>query len=143
MVPTTCTNVPGNIRADICPAIGISIFFAFIVVVNIFGTLGYAEEEFWASLLKLIAICIFMVVAFVLVMGGGPAGGEFDHYIGARYWYEPGAFRNGFRGFCAVFVTAAFSFSGTELVGLAAAEAHNPVKSLPGAIKQVFWRITL
>ena len=44
---------------------------------------------------------------------------------------------------CAVFVTAAFAFTGTELVGLAAAEAVNPRKSLPTAIKQVFWRITL
>jgi amino acid transporter len=42
-----------------------------------------------------------------------------------------------------VFVTAAFAFAGTELVGLAAAETANPRKSLPTAIKQVFWRITL
>jgi amino acid transporter len=42
-----------------------------------------------------------------------------------------------------VFVTAAFAFSGTELVGLAAAESENPQKSLPSAVKQVFWRITL
>jgi amino acid transporter len=40
-------------------------------------------------------------------------------------------------------VTAAFAFAGTELVGLAAAETANPRKSLPTAIKQVFWRITL
>lgn len=40
-------------------------------------------------------------------------------------------------------VTAAFAFTGTELVGLAAAETQNPRKSLPTAIKQVFWRITL
>lgn len=55
----------------------------------------------------------------------------------------PGAFSNGFPGVCAVFVTAAFSFSGTELVGLAAAESENPQKALPSAVKQVFWRITL
>ncbi len=42
-----------------------------------------------------------------------------------------------------MFVTAAFAFTGTELVGLAAAETQNPRKSLPTAIKQVFWRITL
>jgi yeast amino acid transporter len=42
-----------------------------------------------------------------------------------------------------VFVTAAFAFAGTELVGLAAAETANPRKSLPTAIKQVFWRISL
>jgi yeast amino acid transporter len=105
--------------------------------------MGYAEEEFWASCLKLAAIVIFMIIAFVLVLGGGPSSGQYSEYWGARLWYEPGAFRNGFRGFCSVFVTAAFAFSGTELVGLAAAESENPVKSLPGAIKQVFWRITL
>ncbi|KAK9474190.1 amino acid permease/ SLC12A domain-containing protein [Dipodascopsis tothii] len=49
----------------------------------------------------------------------------------------------GFKGLCSVFVTAAFAFSGTELVGLAAAETANPRKSLPSAVKQVFWRITL
>lgn len=40
-------------------------------------------------------------------------------------------------------MTAAFAFAGTELVGLAAAETQNPRKSLPTAIKQVFWRISL
>jgi amino acid transporter len=40
-------------------------------------------------------------------------------------------------------VNAGFAFAGTELVGLAAAETANPRKSLPTAIKQVFWRITL
>jgi amino acid transporter len=67
----------------------------------------------------------------------------YSEYWGARTWYNPGAFANGFKGFCTVFVTAAFAFSGTELVGLAAAETKNPLKSLPGAIRQVFWRITL
>lgn len=42
-----------------------------------------------------------------------------------------------------MFVNAAFAFAGTELVGLAAAETANPRKSLPTAVKQVFWRITL
>jgi hypothetical protein len=57
-----------------------------------------------------------------------------------RYWHDPGALANGFKGVCAVFVTAAFSFSGTELVGLAATETPNPRKSLPSAIKNTFWR---
>ncbi|KAB5583393.1 amino-acid permease inda1 [Coniochaeta sp. 2T2.1] len=121
----------------------ITVFLVAIMIVNIFGTLGYAEEEFWSAVIKLSATVIFMIIALVLVLGGGPESGRYGSYTGASLWYDPGAFRHGFRGFCSVFVTAAFSFSGTELVGLAAAEAHNPVKSLPGAIKQVFWRITL
>ncbi|TPX13399.1 uncharacterized protein E0L32_006129 [Thyridium curvatum] len=140
---TVCGLTVGYWNPDISVAVWITVFLVTIVIVNIFGTLGYAEEEFWASVIKLIAIVVFMIIAFVLVLGGGPSNGQYNHYWGARLWYEPGAFKNGFRGFCAIFVTAAFSFSGTELVGLAAAEARNPVKSLPGAIKQVFWRITL
>jgi yeast amino acid transporter len=79
------------------------------------------------------------LLGIVINVGGGPNGG----YIGGRYWQDPGAFHNGFKGLCSVFVTAAFAFAGTELVGLAAAETENPRKSLPTAIKQVFWRITL
>jgi amino acid transporter len=132
----------------------ITIFFLAIVLISIFGVLGFAEEEFWSSVLKLSTVVIFMIVALVMVLGGapsnsGPCGPEFTNtgcymeYWGARYWYDPGAFRNGFKGFCSVFVTAAFAFSGTELVGLAAAESSNPLKHLPGAVKQIFWRITL
>ena len=72
-------------------------------------------------------------------IAGGPGGS----YIGGKYWRDPGAVNNGFKGVCSTFVTAAFAFAGTELVGLAAAETANPRKSLPTAIKQVFWRITL
>jgi amino acid transporter len=130
-------------QVDVSVAVWITVFMVAIIIVNIFGGLGYAEEEFWSSCLKLGAIIVFMIIALILVCGGGPSDGQYGEYWGARTWYNPGAFRNGFKGFCSVFVTAAFSFSGTELVGLAAAESKTPTKSLPGAIKQVFWRITL
>lgn len=79
------------------------------------------------------------ILGVVLNIGGGEGGS----YIGGRYWRDPGAFNNGFKGLCSVFVNAAFAFTGTELVGLAAAEASNPRKALPTAVKQVFWRITI
>ncbi|KAF2683292.1 amino-acid permease inda1 [Lentithecium fluviatile CBS 122367] len=130
-------------EAGVPIAVWITLFWLFIIIINAWGTLGYAEEEFWSSCLKLSATVIFMIIALVCVLGGGPDNGRYNEYWGARYWYNPGAFKNGFKGFCSVFVTAAFAFSGTELVGLAAAETKNPLKSLPGAIRQVFWRITL
>lgn len=79
------------------------------------------------------------ILGIILNCGGGPQGG----YIGGKFWFDPGAFNNGFKGLCSVFVNAAFAFAGTELVGLAAAETANPRKSLPTAIKQVFWRIAI
>ncbi|KAL5363220.1 amino acid permease/ SLC12A domain-containing protein [Aspergillus floccosus] len=134
--------VPLELTVDVSVGVCITVFLVLIIFVNIFGTLSYAEEEFWSSCLKLGAIVVFMIIALVLVCGGGPADGKYSEYWGACTWYNPGAFRYGFKGFCSVFVTAAFSFSGTELVGLAAAESKNPARSLPGAVKQVFWRIT-
>lgn len=122
----------------------VALFWVVIVIINMFGVRGYGEAEFIFSIIKVITIVGFIIMAIVLICGGGK-----DHqYIGAKYWYNPGAFVGDtaaaqFRGFCSVFVTAAFSFAGSELVGLAGSEAANPRKSVPGAAKQVFWRITL
>ncbi|KAK9453437.1 amino acid permease-domain-containing protein [Dipodascopsis uninucleata] len=121
-------------------ALWIAIFWLIIVAINLFfGVRGYGEAEFIFSLVKISAVVGFIILGIVLTCGGGPTG----HFYGAQYWHDPGAFHNGFKGLCAVFVTAAFAFSGTELVGLAAAETSNPRKTLPSAIKQVFWRITI
>lgn len=121
------------------PAYWVAIFYLVIVLINMFGVKGYGEAEFVFSLIKVIAVLGFIIFGIVINCGGGPHGG----YIGGSYWVSPGAFNHGFKGLCSVFVTAAFSFSGTEIVGLAAAETANPRKTLPRATKQVFWRIAL
>lgn len=118
----------------------ITVFLVALVVVQFFGVRGYGEVEFVLSIIKIIACIGFIILGIVIDCGGVPTDNR--GYIGARYWHQPGAFRNGFKGFCSVFVTAAFAFGGTELVGLAAAEAADPRKTLPKATKQVFWRIT-
>jgi amino acid transporter len=140
---TVCAITIQYWAPDVSPGVWIAVFLGAIIILNVFGTLGYAEEEFWAACFKLTSICIFMIVALVLVCGGGPSSGRYDTYSGFKLWQDPGAFKNGFKGFCSVFVTAAFSFAGTELIGLAAAEARNPTESVPKAVKQVFWRICL
>ncbi|KAI1814597.1 putative amino acid permease [Poronia punctata] len=120
-------------------AIFVTIFLVAIVGINLCGVKSYGEAEFIFAIIKVVAVIGFILLGIVLNIGGVPG----DGYIGGRYWKDPGAFHNGFKGLCSVFVTAAFAFAGTELVGLAAAETANPRKSLPTAIKQVFWRITL
>ncbi|EAA35042.3 general amino-acid permease GAP1 [Neurospora crassa] len=124
-------------------AIFITIFLATVIIINLFGVKGYGEAEFVFSIVKIAAVTGFIILAAVINIGGfdDPQGNT--GYIGGRYWTNPGAFHHGFKGLCSVFVSAAFAFTGTELVGLAAAETANPRKSLPTAIKQVFWRITL
>lgn len=124
---------------DINPAAFVAIFWAAIVVINFFGVKGYGEAEFAFSFIKVLAVCGYIILGIILVCGGGPVGG----YVGGRYYQNPGAFSNGAKGVIVNFVSAAFAFAGTELVGLASAETKDPRKSLPSATKQVFWRITL
>ncbi len=117
----------------------VAIFLVIIITINLFGVRGYGEAEFIFSIIKVTAVIGYICLGIIINCGGGPGGS----YIGGKYYSQPGAFKNGFKGLCSVFVNAAFAFAGTELVGLAAAETANPRKSLPTAVKQVFWRITL
>ena len=117
----------------------ITIFLVIIITINLFGVRGYGEAEFVFSIIKIVAVVGFIILGVIINIGGGPGGS----YIGAEYWRNPGPINNGFRGLCSVFVNAAFAFAGTELVGLAAAETANPRKTLPTAVKQVFWRICI
>lgn len=121
------------------PVAWVTIFYVAIVSINLFGVKGYGEAEYIFSLIKLIAIVGFLILGIVLVCGGGPEGG----FVGGKNYRDPGAFTHGFKGMSTVFVTAVYSLGGTELIGLAAAEAQNPRKTLPSALKQVFWRIVL
>ncbi|KUJ13918.1 amino acid permease [Mollisia scopiformis] len=125
-------------RDDINIGVWITVFLAFLTIIQIFGVRGYGEVEFVLSMIKIMGCIGFIILGVIIDCGGtGPQG-----YIGAKYWHNPGAFSNGFKGFCSVFVVAAFAFGGTELVGLAAAETANPRRSIPTATKQVFWRIS-
>nr|CRX78956.1 hypothetical protein ls5930a1_00032 [Leucosporidium scottii] len=138
----TAAGIVVSFWTEAVPAgVWITIFYLIIIIINLFGTRGYAVTEFWSSIFRLFIVAMFVLVGIAMNAGGGPSTGIYDHYIGGEFWRSPGAFANGFKGVCTVFVTAAFSFAGTELVGLAATETPNPRKSLPGAVKGTFWRI--
>ncbi|KAH7141150.1 amino acid permease-domain-containing protein [Dactylonectria macrodidyma] len=120
-------------------AVFITIFLIGILGINLFGIKAYGEAEFIFSIIKVVAVIAFILLGIIINIGGTPESG----YIGGKYWGDPGPFKHGFKGFCSVLITAVFSFGGTELIGLAAAETASPLKSLPKAVKQVFWRIAI
>ncbi|POR38332.1 General amino-acid permease GAP1 [Tolypocladium paradoxum] len=126
-------------NSSIAKAMFVTIFLLTMVGINMFGIKGYGEAEFLFSTVKVTAIVGFILLGVVINIGGTPHEG----YIGGKYWIDPGATNNGFKGFCSAFANSSFAFAGTELIGLAAAETANPHKSLPRAIKQVFWRIAI
>ncbi|ORY79319.1 amino acid permease/ SLC12A domain-containing protein [Leucosporidium creatinivorum] len=134
---------PGG--ANINPAVWISIFIVVIVSFNFLGVRAYGEAEFWFSVTKIITILGLILLGIIIT-----AGGAGSPAIGFRYWKNPGPFQqeNGIPGtkgrflaFWTVFVQAAFSFLGTEIVALTAGEAENPRRNVPKAIRRVFYRI--
>ncbi len=53
-------------QSGVSVGVWITVFWVILIFINVFGTLGYAEEEFWSSLLKLCAIVLFMIIGVVL-----------------------------------------------------------------------------
>ena len=126
----------GNIfDIDTSNAVWISVFFGIIIIINLFGTKAYSEEEFFSAIVKLAVIILFIIAGVIFNCGGGPSSGDFGSYIGGLYYSRPGltnGIANGFKGVCSVFVSAGFSYTGTELVGIAASETRDPVRAMPG-----------
>ncbi|RBH46085.1 gamma-aminobutyrate permease, partial [Pseudomonas sp. MWU13-2860] len=54
-----------------------------------------------------------------------------------------GAFIGGLAAFVGVAMVVGFSFQGTELIGVAAGESANPGRTIPRAVRQIFWRILM
>ncbi|EKM83723.1 hypothetical protein AGABI1DRAFT_110353 [Agaricus bisporus var. burnettii JB137-S8] len=130
------------------PAVWVAVTMVVVIIINFLGAGAYGEAEFIFSSIKVITIVGLIILGIVLDLGGGPTHDR----LGFRYWKNPGPFvqfngipgaKGRFLGWWAVMTQAAFSFIGTEIVAIAAAEAKNPRRNLPRAIKRVYIRILL
>ncbi len=116
-----------------------AIFLAILVVLNALSARAYGESEFWFASIKVATVVVFLVLGVTMIIGimGGNSPEVSNWTVGDA------PFVNGSTGILAVFMVAGFSFQGTELVGVAAGEAENPEKTVPRAIRTIFWRILL
>lgn len=81
-----------------------------------------------------------MIVFGAWLLLSGHAGPEASV---TNLWQQGGFFPNGTMGLVMAMAVIMFSFGGLELVGITAAEADNPEKSIPKATNQVIYRILL
>ncbi|KAL4737640.1 amino acid permease-domain-containing protein [Aspergillus similis] len=131
---------------DLNIAIFIGVFWVFITLFNMLPVSFFGELEFWFSSIKVLTVIGFMIFGICINAGAGKQG-----YMGFDTWVHPGPFvaydnvspdsTAKFVGFWAVLIQAAFSYQGTELVGIAAGETENPRKTVPSAIRKTFFRI--
>lgn len=117
-----------------------AIFLAIVFGINALTVKGFGESEFLFSLVKVIAIVIFIVIGIAMIAKIMMTPGM----VTFSNWTKGEApFVGGFQALIGVAMIAGFSFQGTEMVGVAAGESKDPKKTIPIAIKQIFWRILL
>ena len=116
-----------------------AIFFVAINAINLTNVKVYGELEFWFSIVKVAAIISMIAFGSYLLFSGhgGPAATV------ANLWQDGGFFPNGITGLVMAMAVIMFSFGGLELVGITAAEADEPHKTIPKATNQVIYRILL
>jgi L-asparagine transporter-like permease len=118
-----------------------SVFFFFVVItlVNLGNVKFYGESEFWLSIIKVTAIVSMIVFGlYLLLTADANSTSSFSNL-----WAHGGFFPNGFEGLFYMLAFLMFAFGGIELIGMAAAEAKDPEKTIPKAINQVVFRILL
>lgn len=120
------------------------LFLIIILVLNLLSAKAYGESEYWFAGIKVITILIFLFVGVLMILGilSNPSPG-FSNWVLRDSSGNKAPFVGGAFALINVFLVAGFSFSGTEIVGLAAGESKNPQKDVPRAINSVFWRILL
>lgn len=117
-----------------------SLFFLIVIfLLNAMTVKAFGEAEYWFSVIKVVTVIAFIIIGILTIFGilGG-------YYYGlSNFTHKEAPFVGGMPAILAMFVIAGFSFQGTELIGITAGESETPEKSIPKAIKTIFWRILL
>ncbi|KAJ3073028.1 hypothetical protein HDU98_002356 [Podochytrium sp. JEL0797] len=97
------------------------IYLVPVALMNCMSSENFGEAEFYLSIIKVVAVIVFIIIAIIVWFGGNSV--------------------TQFTNISASFVTAFFSYAGAEMIGVAAAEANNPRKNVPKAVYGTFIRI--
>jgi GABA permease len=111
-----------------------------LTATNLFSVKNYGEFEFWFALIKVLAIIGFVALGVAAIVGLLPT----TQASGVSHLFDTQGFLpNGMGAVLAAMLTTMFSFMGTEIVTIAAAESRDPEKQITKATNSVIWRICL
>lgn len=115
------------------------VFFLVINAINLANVKVYGEMEFWFAIIKVVAVIgMILFGGWLLLSGNGGPGASVSNL-----WAHDGFFPHGISGLVTAMAVIIFSFGGLELVGITAAEADNPHKTIPKATNQVIYRVLI
>ncbi len=112
-----------------------------VVTVNMISVKAFGEFEFWAALVKVLALVTFLVVGTVYLAGRFDVDGR---QTGPSLWTQHGGFLpTGLVPLVLVTSGVVFAYAAVELIGTAAGETAEPEKIMPRAINSVVARIAV
>lgn len=117
----------------------ITAIFLIVLAINLAAVKFYGEAEFIFAMIKVLTIIGIIVYGLYLLLSGkgGPEASI------TNLWQYGGFFPNGIKALVMSMTLLMFSFGGLELIGITAAESHEPRKSIPKATNQVIYRILI
>lgn len=111
-----------------------------LMVCNSLHVKMFGETEYWLSLFKVVVICLFIALGTTAIFGWLPN----SHIHGLENLTAHGGFfPQGGLSIVSALLVAMFSFQGTEIVTIAAAESDRPRENVRKAIRSVVWRLGL
>jgi L-asparagine permease len=114
---------------------------AAVLSVNLISVKWFGEMEFWAALIKVLALMTFLVVGTIFLAGRYKVDGQ---STGLGIWNSHGGlFPTGILPLLIVVSGVVFAYAAVELVGTAAGETAEPEKIMPRAINSVVARIAI
>lgn len=119
--------------------VGIVLFAAIIVGINVASVGSFGVIEFALSSIKVVAILVFILVGIFLVVFGLPDAPA----PGLTHLTADGGFApNGWGAIWIAMAIVMFSFGGIELLSVTAAEAEDPARSIRTAARTTVVRLT-
>lgn len=118
------------------------IALALLVAANLISVRMFGELEFWASVVKVGAIVLFLLVGTVLVVMGADIGG---HSAGVHNLTAVNGsfFAHGVAPMILVLSGVVFAFNAIEMIGITAGEMKDARHEVPKAIRTVVFRIVV
>ncbi|MEV6240776.1 amino acid permease [Lentzea sp. NPDC051838] len=116
------------------------VFSLVILTVNAATVSAFGTLEYWFSTIKVTAIAVFVVLGAVIIFFGLPSRPATGL---ANLTAHGGFLPNGVSGLGLAMVFALFSYIGTEVVSVTAAESKDPARDIPRAARQMILRLGL
>ncbi len=113
-----------------------------LVTANLISVKVFGELEFWASVIKVVAIVGFLLVGTVLVLISAKIGG---HEAGLHNMtaVNGSVFPHGVAAMIFVLSGVVFAYNGIEIIGITAGEMKDARTEVPRAIRAVIVRIVV